>query len=213
MRPWAPRLGVGLGLALGLGLACARPAPPPVEPSPTVVMPPPPARAPLPGPCLHIERLVANKSERTLRVHCDGGAVFTFPAAFGREPLGAKRAAGDERTPEGEYRIAGAARPSRFHRFLPIDYPSTADADAALAERRIARSDHRRIVEAHRRGVLPPQDTPLGGLLGLHGEGRRWRGESKQLDWTHGCIALADAELDFVIARVAQGTPIAIVPR
>ena len=166
----------------------------------------------MPGPCLHIERLVANKAERTLRVHCEGGATFTFAAAFGRDP-GTKRAAGDERTPEGDYRVAGPARPSRFHRFLPIDYPSAADADAALAAGRLSPADHRRIVEAHRRGELPPADTPLGGLLGLHGEGARWRGDSKQLDWTYGCIALPDTELDFVIARVRQGTPITILAR
>jgi murein L,D-transpeptidase YafK len=200
--------------ALGLVLACARPAPPP-EPEPAAVepAPPPPAPRPPPGPCLHIERLVVHKAARSLEVFCEGGAAFTFAAAFGREPVGAKRAAGDERTPEGDYRVAGPARPSRFHRFLPIDYPSAADADAALAEQRLSRADHRRIVEAHRRGAMPPQDTPLGGLLGLHGEGARWRGESKQLDWTHGCIALADAELDFVIARVTKGTPVTILPR
>jgi len=210
MREWAPHLCVALGLAL----SCARPTPPP-EPAPAGLTPHParPAPAPVPGPCLHIERLVANKSERSLRVHCEGGAVFTFPAAFGREPAGAKRAAGDERTPEGDYRVAGPARPSRFHRFLPIDYPSVADADVALAERRISRAEHARIVEAHRRGAMPPQDTALGGLLGLHGEGARWRGESKGLDWTHGCIALADAELDFVVARVKKGTPLTILPR
>lgn len=214
MRARAPRLAAALGLALVFVFSCARPAPPPAGPEPGAVPPPaPPPPAPIPGPCLHIERLVANKSERNLRVHCEGGAVFTFPAAFGREPLGAKRVAGDERTPEGDYHVAGPARPSRFHRFLPIDYPSLADADLALAEKRISRADHRRIVEAHRRGLMPPQDTPLGGLLGLHGEGARWRGESKLLDWTHGCIALPDAELDFVVDRVKKGTPIRIVPR
>ena len=201
-----------LALALGLGFACARP-PPPVEPAPPPVAPAPaPPRPPPPGPCLHIERLVANKQERSLRVHCEGGATFTFPAAFGRD-LGAKRAAGDERTPEGEYHVAGPARPSRFHHFVPIDYPSPADADAALAAGRLSRADHRRIIEAHRRGVMPPADTPLGGSFGLHGEGARWRGESKQLDWTYGCIALPDAELDFVIARIRKGTPITILPR
>jgi hypothetical protein len=96
---------------------------------------------------------------------------------------------------------------------VPIDYPSVADADLALAERRISAADHARIVTAHGRGELPPQDTALGGELGLHGEGRRWRGESKTLDWTYGCIALTDAELDFVAERAAPGTPISIVPR
>jgi len=202
-----------LGAALVLALACARPALlPPAPEAPVEPALPPPASKPPPSPCLHIERLVAHKAERSLEVFCAGGAVFTFVAAFGREPVGAKRAAGDERTPEGDYRIAGPARPGRFHRFLPIDYPSPADADRALAERRLSPADHRRILDAHARGKLPPQDTELGGLLGLHGEGARWRGESKQLDWTYGCIALADAELDFVAARVTLGTPVTILP-
>jgi murein L,D-transpeptidase YafK len=212
MRARAPHLLTALGLALALGLGCARPAPLP-PPAPEAVIPPPLPPAPVPEPCLHIERLVANKRERSLAVYCEGGAVFTFPAAFGREPVGPKRVAGDSRTPEGDYRIAGPARPSRFHRFVPIDYPSVADADLALAEGRISPAEHSRIVDAHRRGVMPPQDTALGGLLGLHGEGERWRGESKGLDWTYGCIALPDAELDFVVERVTRGTPVTILPR
>jgi hypothetical protein len=200
-----------LGLVLGILLSCARPPPP------APVPPPPPAPAPVapkpPPPCLHIARLVAHKAERRLEIQCEGGFVFSVTAAFGRDPSGPKAAAGDHRTPEGEYRVAGPARPSRFHRFVPIDYPSPADADAALAEGRLSRADHRRIREAHERGVMPPQDTPLGGLLGLHGEGARWRGDSKQLDWTFGCIGLADRDLDFVADRVKRGTPVSILPR
>jgi murein L,D-transpeptidase YafK len=196
---------------LALLLACApQPAPEPEPaPEPLVVEPAP---APAPGPCARIERLVAYKAERTLEAHCEGGQVLSFPAAFGREPRGAKRAAGDERTPEGDYRVAGPARASRYHRFLPIDYPSAADADAGLAAGTLSAAEHRRIVAAHERGEMPPQETALGGLLGLHGEGARWRGESQHLDWTYGCIALADADLDFVIARVRTGTPVTILP-
>ena len=166
----------------------------------------------MPTPCLRIARLVAHKQERLLEIQCEGGFVFSVPAAFGRGERGPKRSAGDERTPEGEYRVSGPARASRFHRFVPIDYPSVGDADAALADARIGAADHARIVAAHRRGALPPQDTPLGGLLGLHGEGARWRGESKALDWTDGCIALADRDVQFVADRVRKGTPVEIRP-
>jgi hypothetical protein len=114
--------------------------------------------------------------------------------------------------PEGVYHVAGPARPSRFHRFVPIDYPSPADADLALREGRLSRADHARVLAAHARGALPPQDTPLGGLLGFHGEGERWRGDSADLDWTYGCLALRDADLDFLAARVRRGTPVRILP-
>jgi len=154
---------------------------------------------------------VVHKGERRLWARCEGGAVVELRVALGRAPEGAKRDVGDQRTPEGVYRVAGRARPSRFHRFVPIDYPSEADADRALAEGRLSRSDHERIVAAHGKHVLPPHDTPLGGQLGFHGEGTRWRGESEALDWTEGCIALADSDLDFLIARVRIGTPVTIL--
>jgi hypothetical protein len=208
----AVRWAAWIGLALALALACARPAPPPPSELPPAPAPAPPeARKPPPPPCLHVERLIVHKGERRLYVHCEGGMVVPLGVALGRDPVGHKQRAGDHRTPEGDYRIAGPPVRSRFHRFVPIDYPSRADADAALEAGRISRADHARILAAHRRGAPPPADTKLGGAIGLHGEGARWRGESSGLDWTWGCIALADADLDFVIARMRVGTPISIL--
>lgn len=156
--------------------------------------------------------IVVRKSERMLRAHCSGGGVVEMTVALGREPLGDKRAAGDLRTPEGRYRIIGPAEPSRFHAFVPIDYPAVRDADRALDEGRIGARDHARIVAAHAQGSAPPGDTPLGGGIGLHGEGARWAGDSRHLDWTLGCIALADRDLDFVIARIEPGVWLEILP-
>jgi murein L,D-transpeptidase YafK len=153
-----------------------------------------------------------DKSERVLTAYCARGAVVELTAAMGRQPVGPKQVAGDMRTPEGRYRVSGRAVSSRFHAFLPIDYPSVADADRALAEGRIGPGDHARIVDAHRRGVPPPADTPLGGHIGLHGEGQRWAGDSRYLNWTLGCIALSDAELDYVIERVEPGVAVEITP-
>lgn len=197
--------------ALALALACARPLPPPAVPEPGPPAPVEPQEGPPSGPCLRIERIVVHKGERKLWASCAGGAVVTLPVALGRAPEGPKLASGDQRTPEGEYRVAGPARASRFHRFLPIDYPSTADAQRALAEGRITRGEHERIVAAHRSGLPPPANTALGGMVGFHGEGVRWRGESAGLDWTDGCIALSDRDLDFVIARVRVGTPVLLL--
>ena len=113
--------------------------------------------------------------------------------------------------PEGEYRIAGAARASRFGLFLPIDYPSTADAARGLAAGVIAREAYAAIARAHEHGAPPPQDTALGGHLGLHGEGDRWRGDL-DLDWTEGCVALADEAIARLAHLVAHGTPVRITP-
>jgi murein L,D-transpeptidase YafK len=190
-------------LALAIGCAKAVPAPPPPP------VPAPPAPAP-PPPCERVARIEVAKSARMLTAECDGGARLVFPVALARE-RGPKQRAGDLRMPEGEYRIAGAARASRFGLFLPIDYPSTADAARGLVAGVITREEHDAIVHAHERSALPPQDTALGGHLGLHGEGTRWRGDL-DLDWTEGCVALADEAIDRLARLVARGPPVQIIP-
>jgi len=152
------------------------------------------------------------KAERALVVSCASGAQLRWTAALGREPHGTKFASGDLRTPEGHYRIAGDLEPSRFHGFIPIDYPSLEDADRALADGRLSAADHDRIAAAHERGELPPADTPLGGNIGIHGEGARWSGDSEYLDWTYGCIAIGDAELEFLAEHISTGVPVEIHP-
>ena len=202
------RCAAALSLALALA-ACAlfhRPPPPPPPAEPMLA----PAPAALPAPCTRIERIEVRKSERRLVAECVGGGRLELPIALSREP-GPKRERGDERAPEGEYRVVGHARPSRFHRFLSIDYPSDADAELALAEGRIDASDRAAIAEAHRSGLLPPQDTPLGGFVGFHGEGPRWQGDL-DLDWTNGCFALPDAAMDQLAELTPPGTTVTIVP-
>lgn len=198
-----------------LALACAVPARPPApappEPLPAPAPEPLPAARPQP-PCERIVAIQVFKSERRLVAECEGGAEVTLRVALGRDPVGPKRHAGDLRTPEGSYHVTGPARPSRFHRFLPIDYPSPADADAGLAEGLIDAAQHRRILRAHEAGFPPPADTPLGSGLGFHGEGARWRGDSSHLDWTTGCIAMTDDEIELLAGRVAPGTPVTIHP-
>jgi hypothetical protein len=206
-----PRLAVRGSLALaalGLG-ACTgwlerRAEPPAAEPAPPLAAPA------APEPCRRIERLEVRKSERRLVAECSGGGRLSFRIGLSREP-GPKRLRGDRRTPEGEYRIAAPGRASRFHRFLPIDYPSLADAERALADGRITQAERDAIARAHAEGRLPPQDTPLGGALGFHGEGPRWRGPL-DLDWTEGCFALADAEIDLLASLAVPGTPVRILP-
>jgi murein L,D-transpeptidase YafK len=162
--------------------------------------------------CDRILWIEVRKSERRLDGACEGGARVSWTVAVGREPRGAKRARGDHRTPEGLYHVVGTHRPSRFRRFVAIDYPSRADAEQARAEGRLSAHDFTRIVRAHEAGATPPGDTPLGGGLGFHGEGERWRGDSVDLDWTDGCLAMTDPDIDFLAARTRPGTPVRILP-
>jgi murein L,D-transpeptidase YafK len=163
-------------------------------------------------PCPRIAHIEIRKREHLLVARCDPGPAIVMNVALGRDPVGTKVARGDFRTPEGTYAVSGRAEPSRFHRFIPIDYPSLRDADVALASGNLTAAEHARIVARRRHDRPPPQDTALGGGLGLHGEGPRWQNESAGLDWTFGCVAVRDVEIDFLAERVALGTPIRIVP-
>jgi len=178
------------------------PFPPPVYVETTPPVPP----------CERILRIEVRKSERVLVAYCDGGGEERMTAALGREPQGAKQREGDWRTPEGRYRVSGTLAHNRFHGFIPIDYPSLIDAQDALLDGRIRKRDYRRIADAHERGEQPPDDTPLGGGIGIHGEGSRWAGDSEYLDWTYGCVAVSDADLDFLAERLEVGAEVLILP-
>ncbi len=171
--------------------------------------PPPP---PAPAPCLRIERIEVHKARRRLVAHCGGEVRVELPVALGRIPRGAKQRAEDRRTPEGRYRVVERPRPSRFHIFIPIDYPSIHDAQRGLDAGEISPEIYERVRRAEQQGKLPPQDTILGGAIGLHGEGVKWRGESGRSDWTLGCIALTDRDIEFIAERVEIGTEVRIEP-
>lgn len=210
---------IGLALAaLAAGPACA-PVRPLVERAPSPARPveapaafEAPAAPGLAAKCGRIRRIVVHKGERSLVALCNGGARRSFPVALGRAPLGPKRAQGDSRTPEGRYRVAEEPRSSRFHLFISIDYPSPEDARDALEGGVIDRETFRSITSAVARGALPPQHTALGGRIGLHGEGAAWRGWSREVDWTLGCIALRDEDIEFLAERVSTGTEVWIRP-
>ncbi len=209
-----------LMLSTTLLAGCARPHFPgyviePIEPET-----PPGEELTLPAPdasdpagCPRILEVEVRKSERALLARCADGRELRVAAALGREPRGPKVRQGDMRTPEGRYRVAGPARASRYHLFVPIDYPSAADAERALGEGLITERERDAIVEARIEERLPPQHTRLGGHLGLHGEGERWQGDSQSgLNWTYGCVGMADEDIEFLAPRLAPGTPVTILP-
>lgn len=188
---------------------CAQPIPaPPPPPAETVAPAPDPASLP----CERITGIVVEKSTRTLTAQCTGGAARRWTIALSRDRDGPKQRRGDQRMPEGVYHVMGPARASRFHRFLAIDYPSIVDADRALADGLVDRATRDAIADAHARSRRPPQHTALGGHLGLHGEGARWRGDSLGLDWTAGCVGMSDADMDFLVEHTRDGTPLEIIP-
>lgn len=116
--------------------------------------------------------------------------------AIGRFGASKARMMGDNKTPLGSFRIGWIKEPSRYYRFFVFDFPNREAANLALAEKRITMETWQSIINAIEAGRTPPQDTPLGGYLGIHGLGR---GDSKvhqQFNWTNGCIALTNKQID-----------------
>lgn len=153
--------------------------------------------------------LAVFKGKREMVVVRDGVPQETLPVRLGRSPQGQKRRQGDLRTPEGVYRVC-RVKPSRFKSFVWLDYPNLADARQALKDGRLTKSQYERIAESIRQGDCPPTDTPLGGLVGIHGD---YEEPPRRYDWTEGCIAMVDnKDLARVVKTVRPGTAVAIFP-
>ena len=130
--------------------------------------------------------------------------------AIGSNGTTRRKRVADERTPLGDYRISEIRRSIRFHLFLGLDYPTMNDAKLALGENRIETSEFERIRQALQRGDRPPQDTALGGNLGFHGIGDGDPEVHVRFNWTNGCIALTNDQIDALADLVTVGTPVRI---
>ena len=138
------------------------------------------------------DKLVVNKSKRELLLNRSGKVIRSYRIALGRNPVGPNLRKGDGKTPEGTYIISGRNAASAFHRSLRISYPNAADR-----------------IRARRQGVDP------GGAIMIHGlpNGQGFVGAAHRLtDWTEGCIAVTDAEIEEIWRLVPDGTPIQINP-
>jgi len=125
--------------------------------------------------------------------------------AIGRYGTSETRRRGDHTTPLGRFRISGIDRDAAFHRFLQLDYPDVGRADQAHREGVISDAEHRAILIAHRRGATPPQGTALGGQIGIHGLGPADPDLHRAMNWTRGCIALTDEQVDTLLNWVHLG--------
>lgn len=136
--------------------------------------------------------VVVNKSARELVLMNKGEVLQRYRVALGGNPEGHKRQQGDRRTPEGRYVLDYKKPDSAFHKAIHISYPNAADR-----------------AQARKRGVDP------GGLIMIHGQknGFAWLEDiTQRTDWTDGCIAVKDSEMDEIWRSVAVGTPIQINP-
>ena len=155
--------------------------------------------------------LLVDTQERKIEVKKGEKTIETLESiSIGRGGAGAKSHRGDNVTPFGEYRIGWVGKRSGFRRFFGLTYPSAADAENALYKGVIDRPTFDRIVTAHHYKQIPPQNTPLGGQIGIHGLGRADLKIHQAVDWTHGCIALTNPQIDHLSQLVETGTVVKI---
>ena len=140
------------------------------------------------------DRLVVLKGERRLVLMRGDRVLRVYRVALGRYPKGAKKREGDAKTPEGTYKVDYRldSDRSKFYRALHISYPNNRDR-----------------ARARRMGVSP------GGQIMIHGLPTKWSAKDvghPRLDWTQGCIAVTNREIDEIWAMVSDGTTIEIHP-
>ena len=125
--------------------------------------------------------------------------------AMGRYGTSRAKRRGDRTTPLGRFRITRIERDSAFHRFIRLNYPDVERADQAYREGLIGDAERQAILAAHRRDAAPPQNTALGGHIGIHGLGRGDPRLHRTMNWTKGCIALTDEQIDTLLTWVHVG--------
>jgi murein L,D-transpeptidase YafK len=138
----------------------------------------------------NVTKVLVKKGERRLYLLQDDAVIASYRIALGANPVGRKVFQGDGRTPEGEYFIESRNAGSNFYRALKISYPSAEDRAMARQYR-----------------------IPSGGLIMIHGQPNApRRGHNPAKDWTEGCIAVANHEMDEIWRAVDVGTPVEIQP-
>jgi murein L,D-transpeptidase YafK len=139
-----------------------------------------------------VTKILVEKSQRRMTLFRDGDALHMYDVALGSAPVGHKQHEGDGRTPEGNYAVDFKNARSRFHLSLRVSYPGAQDRESA-----------------RQRGVPPGGDIMIHGLP----RGFGWLGALHLvLDWTDGCIAVTNREIEEIWALVDTGVPIEIKP-
>ncbi|MEO8275841.1 MAG: L,D-transpeptidase family protein, partial [Thermoanaerobaculia bacterium] len=136
--------------------------------------------------------LIIDKLHRKLHIYAAGNRIASFEAELGAKGLKQKMHSGDQATPEGRYRVTEAKGTGRtkYYKALLIDYPNA--------------EDRARYAFGKKTGQVPLR-AGIGNLIEIHGDGGQGR------DWTDGCVALTDRDMDKVFARSRVGTPVTIV--
>ncbi|MGE5629048.1 MAG: L,D-transpeptidase family protein [Solirubrobacterales bacterium] len=143
------------------------------------------------------------KSKRILELYGDNNIIGRFKIGLGRSPEGNKEKEGDSKTPEGKYYICTLNNQTKYYFFMGLSYPNEEDAKRGLESGLINENTYKSIVSAINNKQQPPWNTELGGAIGIHGGGTTY-------DWTYGCIAMENTDLEILKQYAAVNTPVEI---
>ncbi len=157
--------------------------------------------------------LLVSKSKKKLELRHGTKLVKVYPVALGKGGPGNKRRRGDEVTPIGVYRIIRFNRESKYHLFMQLNYPNMIDAWYGYNNKLISLEDFKRIAKSYRQRRMPPQNTQLGGFIGIHGIGKTTEEKltiHELSNWTDGCIALTNEQINDLMKYMSIGTQVVI---
>jgi murein L,D-transpeptidase YafK len=154
-----------------------------------------------------------------MKLYEEGKFVQEYRIALGQSPVGHKVIQGDNRTPEGQYRIieksvgpfGGAYGSFLGSRWMRLNYPNTWDAELGLRKKSISKAQFEQIEKANHEGREPLKTTKLGGGIGIHGWSGNWPERDRQ-NLTWGCISMEQAELEAMYSIVKKGCVVLIYP-
>lgn len=155
--------------------------------------------------------VMIDTASQTLAVFQDNQVKQIFHnISVGRNGYTFDRHEGDGKTPLGVFHIAWINPNSRFHLFFGLDYPNQEMAEAAFRSKVIDFDSYFAIRKALYHRELPPQNTPLGGHIGIHGIGHGNHLIHETANWTQGCIALTNEQIEQLAQWIALGTKVVI---
>lgn len=155
--------------------------------------------------------VIVDTEARTLTVLSGADVLAKYSnVSLGRGGVGVTRRQGDGKTPVGIFHIAWVNRNSRFRLFFGLDFPNLDHAHRAFTARLIDSNEFNAIKTAFQRQETPPQDTPLGGFIGIHGVGDGSNRIHDQFNWTDGCVAVTNDQIDELDRWLSVGTKVVI---
>ena len=159
----------------------------------------------------HKSFIYIDTTKRTLSVIKNGRAEAVFEnISIGKGGSAKLRQRGDAKTPLGEFKIIWINRNSRYHLFFGLDFPNIDYAVRAYQAKIIDKSELIAIQKAYALKTTPPQETQLGGYIGIHGIGNGDLKTHQSFNWTDGCIALTNEQINQLAKLIGIGTKVII---